>query len=121
MTHCRSRSARHSCVAVAVRVFQADLVHVLMGVLGPVVVGVGVLVGHVVVRMRGVRMCVSLFAVVVLVRVRRVMGVLVGHGCQLSLRIPLRNMLFLLRIQFAWVRGDDSAAAFRAFNPPSAR
>jgi hypothetical protein len=108
-------------VAVAVRVFQADLVHVLMSVLGPVVVGVGVLVGHVVVRMRGVRMCVSLFAVVVLVRMRRVVGVLLGHGCQLSLRIPLRNMLFLLRIQFACVRGDDSAAAFRAFSPPSAR
>ena len=104
-------------MAVAVRVFQAGLVRVLMSVLGPVVVGVGVLVGHMVVRMRGVRMCVSLFAVVVLVRVRRVVGVLLGHGCQLS----LRNMLVLLWIQCAWVRGADSAAAFRAFSPPSKR
>ena len=102
---------------VVVRVFQAGLVHVLMSVLGPVVVGVGMLVGHVVVLMRGVCMCVSLFAVLVLVRVRRVMGVLLGHGCQLS----LRNMLVLLWIQFAWVRGADSAAAFRAFSPPSMR
>jgi hypothetical protein len=77
---------------VAVRVFQAGLVHVLMSVLGPVLVGVGVLVGHMVVRMRGVRMCVSLFAVAVLVGVRRVVGVLLGHGCQLS----MRNMLFIL-------------------------
>ena len=88
--------------------------HMRMSVLGPVVVGVGVLVGHMVVRMRGVRMCVSLFAVVVLMRVRRVVGVLLGHGCQLS----LRNMLVLLWIQFGWVRGADSATAFR---PPSMR
>src|SRR5262249_30964273 len=52
-------------VVVAVRVFQAGLVHVLMSVLGPVVVGVGVLVGDMVVLMRGVRMAVSLFAMVV--------------------------------------------------------
>jgi hypothetical protein len=104
-------------VAVAVRVFQADLMRVLMSVLGPVDVGMGVLVGHMVVRMRGVRMCVSLFAVLVLVRVRRVVGVLLGHGCQLS----LRNMLILLWIQVARVRGADSAAAFRAFSPPSVR
>ena len=81
-------------VAVAVRVFQAGLVHVLMSVLGPVVVGVGVLVGHMVVLMRGVRMCVRLLAVVMLVRVRRVVGVLLGHGCHL----PMRNMLCLWRI-----------------------
>jgi hypothetical protein len=104
-------------VAVAVRVFQADLVRVLMSVLGPVVVGVGVLVGHMVVRMRGVLMCVSLFAVVVLVRVRRVVGVLLGHCCQLS----LRNMLVLLWIQFVWVPAADSSATFRAFSPPSMR
>jgi hypothetical protein len=87
-------------VLVVVRVFEAGLVHVLMSVLGAVVVGVGVLVGHVVVLMRGVCMCVSLFAVLVLVlvRVRRVVGVLLGHGCQLSIRISIRNMLFFLRI-----------------------
>jgi hypothetical protein len=74
---------------VAVHVFQAGLVHVLMSVLGPVVVSVGVLVGHMVVLMRGVRMCVSLFAVLVFVRMRRVVGVLLGHGCHLL----VRNML----------------------------
>jgi hypothetical protein len=74
---------------VAVRVFQAGLVHVLMSVLGPVLVSVGVLVGHMVVLMRGVRMCVSLFAVLVFVRMRRVVGVLLGHGCHLL----VRNML----------------------------
>jgi hypothetical protein len=74
---------------VAVRVFQAGLVHVLMSVLGPVLVSVGVLVGHMVVLMRGVRMCMSLFAVLVFVRMRRVVGVLLGHGCHLL----VRNML----------------------------
>jgi hypothetical protein len=74
---------------VAVHVFQAGLVHVLMSVLGPVFVSVGVLVGHMVVLMRGVRMCVSLFAVLVFVRMRRVVGVLLGHGCHLL----ARNML----------------------------
>jgi hypothetical protein len=68
---------------VAVHLFQAGLVHVLMSVLGPVVVSVGVLVGHMVVLMRGVRMCMSLFAVLVFVRMRRVVGVLLGHGCHL--------------------------------------
>jgi hypothetical protein len=74
---------------VAVHLFQAGLVHVLMSVLGPVVVSVGVLVGHMVVLMRGVRMCMSLFAVLVFVRMRRVVGVLLGHGCHLL----VRNML----------------------------
>jgi hypothetical protein len=74
---------------VAVHLFQAGLVHVLMSVLGPVVVSVGVLVGHMVVLMRGVRMCVSLFAVLVFVRMRRVVGVLLGHGSHLL----VRNML----------------------------
>jgi hypothetical protein len=73
-------------VAVAVHILQAGLMHMLMSVLGPVVVGVGMLVAHMVVLMRGVRMRVSLFAVLVLVRVWRVVGVLLGHGCQLSLK-----------------------------------
>jgi hypothetical protein len=100
-----------------VRLFQAGLVHVLMSVLSPVVVGVGVFVSHVVVRMGGVRVCVSLVAVLVLVRVRRVVGVLLGHDCQLS----LRNMSFFLWIQLAWGAGAESAATFRAFSPPSGR
>ena len=49
-----------------------------MGVLGPVLVGVGVLVCDMVVLMCGVRMRVGHFAVVVFVGVRRVMGVLLG-------------------------------------------
>jgi hypothetical protein len=36
-----------------------------------------------------VRMCMSLFAVLVFVRMRRVVGVLLGHGCHLL----VRNML----------------------------
>ena len=104
---------------MVVRLFQARLVHVLMSVFSPVVVGVGVLVGDVVVRMRGVCVRVSLLAVLVLVlmRVRRVVGVLIGHDCQLS----MRNMAFLLWIQFAWGAGAESAATFTAFSPPSGR
>lgn len=84
-------------VGVAVNVFEAGLVHVLMSVLGSVVVGVRVLVRDMVVLMRGVRMCVSHVAVVVFVRMRRVMGVLLGHG-----RLPLvRNMLCLLVVHSA--------------------
>jgi len=67
-------------VAVAVHVLEVGLVHVLMRVLGPVLVGVGVLVRDVVVLMRGVRVRVSSTAVLVFVRVRRVMCVLFGHG-----------------------------------------
>jgi hypothetical protein len=52
-------------VRVAVRVFETGLVHMLMGVLGSVLVGVGVLVGDMVMLMWGVR---------------RVMGVKLGHG-----------------------------------------
>jgi hypothetical protein len=42
--------------------------------------------------MRGVRMCVGLFAMLVFVRMRRVMGVLLGH----DRRLLVRNMLWLL-------------------------
>jgi hypothetical protein len=70
-------------VGVAVRVFQAGLVHVLMSVLGSVVMRVVVLMCDVVVLMRGVRVGVRHFAMLVFVRVRRVMGVLFGHGCSL--------------------------------------
>ncbi len=71
------------CVGVAVNVFQAGLMYVLMSVPGPVVVGVGVLVRDVAVLMRGVRMCVSHVAMVVFVRMRPIVTVLFGHGCQL--------------------------------------
>jgi hypothetical protein len=94
-------------VAVAVRLFQARLVHVLMSVLSPIVVGVGVFVGHMVVRMGGVWVGVSLLAVLVLVRVRRVVRVLLGHVCQLSLRY----------IHFIWAAADSVTA----FSPASSR
>jgi hypothetical protein len=68
-----------------VRVFQAGLVQVLMSVLGPVVVGVVVLMCDVVVLMRGVRVGVRHFAMFVFVRVWRLMGVLFGHDCSLLL------------------------------------
>jgi hypothetical protein len=71
---------------VAVGLFQPGFVHVLMSVLSPVVVGVGVFVGHVVVRMGGVCVAVRFWTVLVLVRVWCVVGVLLGHGYQLSLR-----------------------------------
>ncbi|ORW06926.1 hypothetical protein AWC15_20965 [Mycobacterium lacus] len=60
-------------------VFEAGLMHVPMIVLGPVVVAVRVLVLDVVVLVRGMRMCVRHVTMVVLVRVRFVMGVLIGH------------------------------------------
>jgi hypothetical protein len=42
--------------------------------------------------MRGVRVCMGHFTMLVFVRMRAVMGVLVGHGC----RLLVRNMLWLL-------------------------
>jgi hypothetical protein len=76
-------------VGVAVNVFEAGLVHVLMRVFGAVIVRVGMLVCDMVVLMRGVRMCMGHIAMVVLVRMRRVMGVLLGHGGRLLLRNTL--------------------------------
>ena len=73
---------RRSPVRVAVHVFEAGLVHVLMGVLGPVLVGMRMLVCHMVVLMRGVRMRVRHIAMLVFVRVRRLVGVL-AHGGRL--------------------------------------
>jgi hypothetical protein len=66
-------------VGVTVNVFHAGLVHVVMGVFGAVGMGVGMLVLDVVVLMRGVCMRVGDVAVLVFVRVWRVVGVLVGH------------------------------------------
>jgi hypothetical protein len=79
-------------VRVAVNVFEARLVHVLVSVLGSVFVCVWVLVCHMVVFMRGVRMRMGHFAMLVFVRMRRVMGVLLGHDC----RLLVWNMLWLL-------------------------
>jgi hypothetical protein len=67
-------------VGVVVHIFEIGLVHVLVSVLGSVFMGVGVLVCDMVVLMRGVRMRVGHVGMAVLVRVRRVMVVLFGHG-----------------------------------------
>jgi hypothetical protein len=67
-------------VGVVVHVFQVGLMHVLMGVRGPVLVRVGVLMRHVVVLVRGVRVGVSFAVMFVFVRVRCVVGVLLAHG-----------------------------------------
>jgi hypothetical protein len=64
---------------MVVCVLEAGLMHVLVGVLGSVRVGVGVLVRDMVVLMRGVRMCVRHLAMAVFVRMRCVVGVLLGH------------------------------------------
>jgi hypothetical protein len=66
-------------VGVAVYRFEVGLVYVLMSVLGSVVVGVGVLVCDMVVLVRGVRVRVGHAGVAVFVRMRRVMGVVLGH------------------------------------------
>jgi hypothetical protein len=66
-------------VCVVVSFLEAGFVHVPVGVLGSVLVGVGVLVLDVLVVVRGVRVRVSNPAVLVLVRMRPFMGVLFGH------------------------------------------
>jgi len=76
---------------VVVRFLQAGLVNVSVAVLGSVVVGVGVLVLDVLVFVRGVRMRVSDPAVLVLVRVRSLVGVLISH-LQSS---PLKHIVLL--------------------------
>ncbi|AOS94312.1 hypothetical protein AN931_03340 [Mycobacterium intracellulare subsp. chimaera] len=60
-------------------VLQPGLVHVPMGVFGPVVVRVGVFMLHVVVLMGRVCVGVRHVAVLMLVRVGRVVGVLFAH------------------------------------------
>jgi hypothetical protein len=94
------------CVGVTVHVFQTGLMHVLMGVLGPILVGVGVLVRDMLVLMRGVCMRVSHIGVLVFVCVRGVMGVRLGHG-----RLLVRNMLWLA-VFHGFVDADDSATTF---------
>jgi hypothetical protein len=66
-------------VGVLVNLLQPGLVQMRMGVLGPVMVGMGVLVLDVLVLVIGVRMRVLDAAVLVLVRMRVLVGVLFGH------------------------------------------
>jgi hypothetical protein len=68
-------------VGVTVNVLQAGLMHMLMAVLGAVGMAVGVLVLDVVMLVRGMCVRVGCVAMLVFVRVRRVMGVLLGHRC----------------------------------------
>ena len=64
---------------MGVLALQVGLVHVRVGVLGPVVVGVGVLMLDMVVLVAGVRVRVGHLPVLVIVRVRIIMAVPVGH------------------------------------------
>jgi hypothetical protein len=66
-------------VGVLVNLLQPGLVQMRMGVLGAVMVGMGVLVLDVLVLVIGVRMRVLDAAVLVLVRMRVLVGVLFGH------------------------------------------
>jgi hypothetical protein len=66
-------------VGVLVNLLEPGLVQMRMGVLGPVIVGMGVLVLDVLVIVIGVRMRVLDAAVLVLVRMRVLVGVLFGH------------------------------------------
>ena len=105
---------------VVVNGFEAGLVHVLMSVLGSVFVAVGVLMRNMVVLMRGVRMCVNHIAMTVFMRMRRLMGVLLSHGCLLL----MRNMLCLLIVHpvpgpVRAIGGDDDSVT--AFSPLSPR
>ena len=67
---------------------QARLMHVLMGMFGPVLVSVRVFVLHMVVLVGRVRMGMRHVAVLVFVRVWRVVGVLFAHWCSLLCEIP---------------------------------
>lgn len=64
---------------MSVNLFESRLVHVPMGVFGPVGVFVGVFVLHVVMLVGRVRVGVRHVAVPMLVCVGRVVGVLVAH------------------------------------------
>jgi hypothetical protein len=66
-------------VGVLVNLLEPGLVQMRMGVLGPVMVGMGVLVLYVLVLVIDMRMRVLDAAVLVLVRVRALVGVFFGH------------------------------------------
>jgi len=75
-------------VGVAVHVLQPGLVHVPMGVFGPVGVRVGVLVLDVLMLVGRVRVGVRHVAVLMLVLVGGVVGVLFAHGDVSLCEIP---------------------------------
>jgi hypothetical protein len=66
-------------VGVLVNLFEPGLVQMRMGVLGPVMVGMGVFVLDVLVVVIGVRMRVLDAVVLVVVRMRALVGVLFSH------------------------------------------
>jgi len=79
MVRCAKSITGALVVGVLVNLLESGLVHVRMGVLGPIMVGMGVLVLDVLVLVIGVRMRVLDAAVLVLVRMRALVGVLFGH------------------------------------------
>ena len=79
MVRCAKSLTGALVVGVLVNLLQPGLVQMRMGVLGPVMVGMGVLVLDVLVLVIGVRMRVLDAAVLVLVRMRVLVGVLFGH------------------------------------------
>jgi hypothetical protein len=79
MVRCAKSITGALVVGVLVNLLQPGLVQMRMGVLGSVMVGMGVLVLDVLVLVIGVRMRVLDTAVLVLVRMRVLVGVLFGH------------------------------------------
>jgi hypothetical protein len=79
MVRCAKSITGALVVGVLVNLLEPGLVQMRMGVLGPVMVGMGVLVLDVLVIVIGVRMRVLDAAVLVLVRMRVLVGVLLGH------------------------------------------
>jgi hypothetical protein len=79
MVRCAKSVTSALVVGVLVNLLEPGLVQMRMGVLGPVMVGMGVLVLDVLVLVIGVRMRVLDAAVLVLVRMRVLVGVLFGH------------------------------------------
>jgi hypothetical protein len=76
-------------VYVVVGLLKAGLVHVCVGMLGPVAVGMGVLVLDVVVFVCGVHVGMSHSAMVVLVGVRDYMDMPIGHVHPLNVKHPV--------------------------------
>jgi len=79
MVRCAKSITGALVVGVLVNLLEPGLVQMRMGVLSPVMVGMGVLVLDVLVLVIGVRMRVLDAAVLVLVRMRVLVGVLFGH------------------------------------------
>jgi hypothetical protein len=79
MVRCAKSITGALVVGVLVNLLEPGLVQMRMGVLGPVMVGMGVLVLDVLVLVIGVRMRVLDAAVLVLVRMRALVSVLFGH------------------------------------------